>query len=380
MPWRDTDLELQGPVVADFQKLFIDTWTRQKGPPLQEANYFPALARQGDAVVRAIGGTASEPYSPIYATFISAIRSAETSILLANAYFDPDPQLLSTLADAARRGVDVQLLLPSVSDSWLVIAAGRRHYGDLLEAGVKIYERRGALLHSKTTVVDGVWSAVGSTNLDWRSFLHNDEINAIVLSASFGDEMKAAFAKDLAQSTPVTLESWGRRSLGRPRSGNRGRHVGVLAVNALPGDRHGPSIAACPTTARVARPGGAGAAALALAAAPACGPRRPPAMPPAGKPPPPTSSSAVAASTLRIHYDRLHDELAHNPFGRPLVMESTQKDDRLIGEVFARIDRPFADVSQALEGTPHWCAILILHLNVKRCHAEADALDMALGR
>jgi len=213
VPWRDTDLQIEGPVVADFQKLFIETWARQKGDPLPPGNYFPPLERKGDVVVRAVGGTASEPYSQIYATLISAIRSAETSILLANAYFDPDPQMLTALLEAARRGVDVQLLLPSVSDSWLVLAAGRRHYGELLEAGVKIHERRGALLHSKTTVIDGVWSTVGSTNLDWRSFLHNDEINAVVLSASFGDQMQAAFQKDLQESTPVTLESWGRRPL-----------------------------------------------------------------------------------------------------------------------------------------------------------------------
>jgi cardiolipin synthase len=214
VPWRDTDVQIEGPVVADFQKMFIDTWGRQKGPPIASANYFPPLERRGDAVVRAVGGVAAEPYSQIYATFISAIRSAETSILLANAYFDPDPQMLEALLEAARRGVDVQLLVPSVSDSWVVLAAGRRLYGDLLEAGVKIYERRGALLHSKTTLIDGVWSAVGSTNLDWRSFLHNDEINAIVLGPAFGDEMKAAFQKDLTESTQLTLEAWKRRPLG----------------------------------------------------------------------------------------------------------------------------------------------------------------------
>jgi cardiolipin synthase len=213
VPWRDTDLAIEGPAVADFQKLFLDTWTRQKGAPLAQADYFPQLARQGDAVVRAIGGTPTEPYSQIYATLVSAIRSASTSILLANAYFDPDPQLLGALVDSARRGVDVQILVPSVSDSWLVMAAGRRHYGDLLEAGVKIYERKNALLHAKTTLIDGVWSAVGSTNLDWRSFLHNDEIQAVVLSASFGDQMRAAFQKDLAQSEPLTLDAWHGRSL-----------------------------------------------------------------------------------------------------------------------------------------------------------------------
>ncbi len=213
VPWRDTDLQIDGPVVADFQKLFMDTWARQKGAPMASANYFPEIARQGDAVVRAIGGTPTEPSSQIYATLVSAIRSSSTSILLANAYFDPDPQLLGALRDAAQRGVDVQLLLPSVSDSWLVMSAGRRHYGDLLEAGVKIYERQGALLHAKTTLVDGVWSAVGSTNLDWRSFLHNDEIEAVVLSASFGDRMRAAFQADVAQSQALTMERWSHRGL-----------------------------------------------------------------------------------------------------------------------------------------------------------------------
>ena len=213
VPWRDTDLQIEGPVVADFQKLFMDTWARQNGKPMAGADYFPEIGRQGDAVVRAIGGTPTEPYSQIYATLVSAIRSSSTSILLANAYFDPDPQLLGAIRDAAKRGVDVQLLLPSVSDSWLVMSAGRRHYGELLEAGVKIYERQGALLHAKTTLIDGVWSAVGSTNLDWRSFLHNDEIDAIVLSASFGDQMRAAFQADLAQSEQLTMEKWSSRGL-----------------------------------------------------------------------------------------------------------------------------------------------------------------------
>ena len=213
VPWRDTDLQMDGPVVADFQKLFMDTWARQKGRPMASADYFPRIDRQGDVVVRAIGGTSTEPYSQIYATLVSAIRSSSTSILLANAYFDPDPQLMGAIIDAARRGVDVQLLLPSISDTWLVSAAGRRHYGKLLEAGVKIYQRQGALLHSKTTLIDGVWCAVGSTNLDWRSFLHNDEIDAIVLSQSFGDQMRVAFQADLAQSQQLTMEKWSNRGL-----------------------------------------------------------------------------------------------------------------------------------------------------------------------
>ncbi|HEX7637112.1 MAG TPA: phospholipase D-like domain-containing protein [Burkholderiaceae bacterium] len=213
VPWRDTDLEVDGPAAGDFQRLFLDTWARQKGPPLTPADYLPAVPREGNAVVRAIGGTAREPYSQIYATLVSAIRSASSSILLSNAYFDPDPQLLHALEDAARRGVDVRLVLPTVSDTWTVEAAGRRHYGELLEAGVKIWRREGVLLHSKTTLVDGVWSMVGSTNLDWRSFLHNDEVDATVLGRDFGDRMREAFDADVAQSRPLTLEAWRHRSL-----------------------------------------------------------------------------------------------------------------------------------------------------------------------
>ncbi len=211
LPWRDTDLRIEGPVVAELQKLFIDTWQKQKGEPLPPRAYFPALRASGAEVVRAIGSSPDEPYSQIYATLISAIQHAQTEILLTNAYFVPDPQLLASLKEAAARGVEVKLMLPSRSDSWLVLHAGRRFYGELLQAGVKVYERRGALLHSKTAVIDGVWSTVGSTNLDWRSFLHNLELNAVVLGPDFGARMRAVFERDLQASSPVTLEQWQAR-------------------------------------------------------------------------------------------------------------------------------------------------------------------------
>ncbi|CAN5510662.1 phospholipase D-like domain-containing protein [soil metagenome] len=213
LPWRDTDLQITGPVVAEFQKLFMETWEKQKGEPLPPRNYFPDLTRTGNNVVRAIGSSPDDPYSLIYATLISALRSAETEILLTNAYFVPDPQLIAALKGAVARGVDVKLILPSHTDSWLVFNAGRAHYEDLLRGGIKIFERQEALLHAKTAVIDGVWSTVGSTNLDWRSFLHNQEINAVVLGGEFGDEMRAAFMKDLASSKPVTLEEWERRPI-----------------------------------------------------------------------------------------------------------------------------------------------------------------------
>ncbi len=211
--WRDTDLQLQGPVVAEFQKLFLATWAAQKGEPLATKNYFPKLESVGPQVVRAIGSSPDEAYSFIYATLLSAIGSAETSVHLTNAYFVPDPQLLAALEAAAGRGVDVTLILPSQADSWLVFHAGRHYYEQLLRAGVKIHERRGVILHSKTALIDGVWATVGSTNLDWRSFLHNHELNAVVLGAGFGDQIQAMFAKDLAASDAITLEQWERRSL-----------------------------------------------------------------------------------------------------------------------------------------------------------------------
>jgi cardiolipin synthase len=212
-PWRDTQLRIEGPVVAQFQKLFLATWEKQKGEPLPQARYLPALSPRGKEVVRAIGSSPDDEISLIYVTLISAIRSAESSIYLTNAYFVPDPQFLQALKDAAQRGVDVKLILPSKTDSGLVFHAGRARYEELLEAGVKIYERQHNLLHTKAAVIDGVWSTIGSTNLDWRSFLHNDEANAAVIGAEFGAQMRAMFEADLAQSAEVTLERWRKRGL-----------------------------------------------------------------------------------------------------------------------------------------------------------------------
>ena len=212
--WRDTDLRLRGPVVAEFQRLFLATWAAQKGEELPPRNYFPPPERAGRQVVRAIGSSPEEPYSLIYETLLSAIGSAETSVYLTNAYFVPDPQLLAALQAAAARGVDVKLILPGQTDSWLVFHAGRSHYEQLLRSGVEIYERHGVILHAKTALIDGVWTTVGSTNLDWRSFLHNHELNAVVLGREFGQEIQAMFDGDLAQSDAITLDSWQHRPMG----------------------------------------------------------------------------------------------------------------------------------------------------------------------
>ena len=211
--WRDTNVRIAGPAVAGLQKLFLAMWKRQGGAPLPERNWFPTMKPQGDQLVRIIDSGPDDALPAIYATYIAAIRYAQKTVHLTMAYFVPDPQTLEALTDAARRGVEVTLVLPSYTDFWAVFHAGRSHYEDLFEAGVRIYERQDALLHAKTAVIDGVWSTVGSSNLDWRSFLHNAEVNAIVLGPRFGDQMEAMFRRDLQASKRITREAWAQRPL-----------------------------------------------------------------------------------------------------------------------------------------------------------------------
>ena len=211
LPWRDTHLQLEGPVVEEFQKLFLETWNRQHGSPLPPANYFPRQKSSGGELVRAIGSTTDAPASTIYLTLLSAIANAEKKIHITSAYFVPDPQLVDSLTDAARRGVDVTLILPGRTDFWAVFHAGRSRYAELLKAGVKIYERRDMLLHSKTAVIDGVWSCIGSANLDWRSFLHNEEVNAVLLGPGFAEQMENMFAQDLDRSHLIDPVRWEHR-------------------------------------------------------------------------------------------------------------------------------------------------------------------------
>jgi cardiolipin synthase len=211
-PWRDTHLQLDGPIVGELQKLFMDTWQRQKAEPVAPRDYFPLLEPQGGEIVRALGSTPDDAFSQIYLTLLSAIAHAENQVYLTNAYFVPDPAFVQALIDAAGRGVDVRLILPSHTDSELVFHAGRSNYARLLKGGVRIYERQDALLHAKTAVIDGVWSTVGSSNLDWRSFSDNDEVNAVVLGRDFAMQMLAEFESDLAASTAIEPARWKRRS------------------------------------------------------------------------------------------------------------------------------------------------------------------------
>jgi cardiolipin synthase A/B len=210
--WRDTDIEVQGPAVAEFQKVFVHEWYYQKGPLLSPREYFPNLTKQGHDIVRVIASV-PERFSLIYVTIISAIMNSETNVYITDAYFAPDHQMLRQLESAARRGVDVRLLLPSQSDEPFIVSAERSHYLDLLKSGVKIYEWQGKMLHAKTATVDGVWSTVGTSNLDWWSIVRDNELNAIILSHSFAGRMDLMFSNDLERCRRITLKKWERRGL-----------------------------------------------------------------------------------------------------------------------------------------------------------------------
>ena len=167
--WRDTHMQIEGPAVADFQTLFIDAWQRKSGKPLSGGSYFPPLRAQGDALVRVIGSSAEKADYTIYKIYVSSLANASKYVHLTIAYFVPDRQLIAALKDAARRGVEVTIVFPSFTDPALILSANRSFYEELMDAGVKVYETNEALLHAKTAVIDGVWSTIGSANIDMRS-------------------------------------------------------------------------------------------------------------------------------------------------------------------------------------------------------------------
>ena len=205
--WRDTDVEIEGPAVADFQRLFMDTWQKQNGPALKPKNYFPPLEKKGDEIVRVIGSEPEE-FSLIYVDLISAINNAETKIYITDAYFAPGREMLEALEGAAGRGVDVRLLVPGKIDEPLVSLATRADYSELLQSGVQIYEWQGKMIHAKTATIDDVWSTVGSMNLDWWSIARNNEISAVILSYGFAKEMERMFNADLERSDKIDPQQW----------------------------------------------------------------------------------------------------------------------------------------------------------------------------
>ncbi len=212
--WRDTQIRLEGPVVHELQHAFAEMWGEVRDePPLRGGKYFPEASAAGDLPVRVmITGAADRRYD-IYRAYLAAFESARSRIWLTQGYFAPDGRFNRSLKAAARRGVDVRLLLPGATDSWITINSSRARYAGLLAEGVRIFERRDALQHAKTAVVDGIWSTVGSTNLDYRSFFHSNEANAVIYGSEFGGRMEALFLRDQEQNQEIVLSDWMQRPL-----------------------------------------------------------------------------------------------------------------------------------------------------------------------
>jgi cardiolipin synthase len=211
--WRDTQVRIEGPAVAELQLLFVENWFSQRADGLDPKDYFPPLAAAGDKTVQVVGSQPGSDFE-IYRAYVLAIEQARQTLHLTAAYFVPDVQLVQALEAAARRGVQVELVLTSVNDSGMVHQASQSYYQELLQAGVRVFQLKSSILHAKTAVIDGRWSTVGSTNLDMRSFIFNKEINVIVMGDEFGREMEAAFTEDLKNSVEITLKDWQRRPEG----------------------------------------------------------------------------------------------------------------------------------------------------------------------
>lgn len=210
--WRDTDVQLEGPVVAQFGHYFVETWRHQKGPAIADPPDAPAPA-EGGALVQAIDGAPDDGRPLIYRTLLASIELSRKSVHLTTGYFVPTPDLLEAMIRAAQRGVDVQVIVPGQSDSDAALTAGRARYGNLLEAGVGVHEFQSRVLHAKTAVIDGAWTAIGSSNLDWRSTVWNNEIDAIILGSDIGGQMERVFQSDVDASKPIDLEQWRNRGI-----------------------------------------------------------------------------------------------------------------------------------------------------------------------
>jgi cardiolipin synthase A/B len=212
--WRDTDLRLEGPVVSQLQGAFAENWLEATGVALGGPDYFPSpIEPKGQVESQIVRSSPAGGSVAMYTMFLLAIASARRSIYITNPYFVPDDKMLSTLLQARQRGVRVVLLLPGATDHNLVRQASRSELGQLLQAGIKVYEYRAALLHAKTMVIDSIWATVGSTNLDRRSFELNEELNLVVYNPDIARRLEGVFEADLRGSREVTYEAWKNRGI-----------------------------------------------------------------------------------------------------------------------------------------------------------------------
>lgn len=213
--WRDTHFRLEGPAVAQMQAAFLDNWLEVRPEVLHGDDYFPPLERAGDASAQVFKSSFGEGSESTRVMYLLSIAAAEKSVLLSSAYFVPDSFAIDIIVAARKRGVRVEIITPGEhTDSKVVRRASRGLWGELLEAGVEIYEYEATMYHVKVLVVDGLWASVGSTNFDNRSFSMNDEANLNVFDASFAAEQERIFEEDKRHARRITLEAW----RARPRS------------------------------------------------------------------------------------------------------------------------------------------------------------------
>jgi cardiolipin synthase len=211
--WRQTDVRIEGPVVASLQAAFVENWLEATGNVLGGELYFPPLSRRGQVFAQIVRSSPAGGSFSMYTMFLLAMSSARQSIYITNPYFLPDDRMTLALTEASKRGVRVVILLPGAIDNKIVRQASRSNFGPLLEAGIEIHEYRAGLLHAKTMTVDGIWATVGSTNLDTRSFALNDEVNAVIYHNEVVGQLEKIFADDLTYSRKVDLQRWRNRSL-----------------------------------------------------------------------------------------------------------------------------------------------------------------------
>jgi cardiolipin synthase len=213
--WRDTMFRVEGRAVASLQSIFAENWVEASGELLTGVRYYPDCPSRGSAAVMVVDSTPSAGRSTrARMLFQTLIASAARSIHITTPYFLPDRGARKALVDAIRRGVDVKVIVPGKhSDHLLTRRSSRRIYGELLKWGAEIAEYRPSMLHAKILVVDGVWSVVGSTNFDSRSFGLNDEMNIAALDEGLADRLERDFQCDWADSRRITYRKWSRRPI-----------------------------------------------------------------------------------------------------------------------------------------------------------------------
>jgi cardiolipin synthase A/B len=212
--WRDTHVRIEGPAVRRLQALFIDMWneTGERTSFEPAKKYLEQAGSEGKDLVGIVANKSESDDRSLYATYLAAFRKSHSRLWVTHAYFAPNEELLEAMTSAARRGVDVRVIVPGFTDSRITLQATRATYDHLLAAGARVYQLDDAFLHAKSVVIDGTLSIVGSANLDMRSFLHNDEVNAVVVSRDVGRRMEEVFDKDLKRAREITLREWRHRS------------------------------------------------------------------------------------------------------------------------------------------------------------------------